>query len=66
MKIEELTGVTPSYYVECKAVARKKPKERQPFELPEKSDTSERVISYLTWRGIDRSIVLDLINEGRI
>jgi len=54
------TVVRPSF-----SYAREPPR-KTVFHLPERSDTNDRIIKYLLERGIDRNIIIDLIESGRI
>ena len=54
----------PSFYVPA-GKAREPPKATS-LNLPERSESSDRAITYLTGRGINRAIVKELIAQGRI
>ena len=54
------TVVRPSF-----SYAREPPRKTE-FHLPERSDTNDRIIKYLLERGIDRNIIIDLVESGRI
>jgi len=56
----ERTVARPSF-----SYAREPPKATD-FHLPERNDDNDRVVRYLTSRGIDRGIVHELVNCGRI
>ena len=65
MQINSGTVYEPSF-----SYARDRPErdtaQTNNFRLPERGDSNDSVITYLTGRGIDREIVLDLIEQGRI
>ena len=44
----------------------REPPRKTVFHLPERSDTNDKIIKYLLERGIDRNIIIDLIESGRI
>ena len=52
-----------NYDSEGKAVPEKKPEKRR-LLLPEKSETSDEVIAYLTGRGIDKDLIQACIRSG--
>lgn len=54
------TVVKPSF-----SYAREPPRKTE-FHLPERSDTNDKIIKYLLERGIDRNIIIELIESGRI
>lgn len=59
-QINERMGITPSSFsVQKKNV-------RAVFSLPQRSDSNDLMINYLTGRGIDKEIVLELMAQGRI
>ena len=60
LKINSGTVYRPSF-----SYARKSA-DIQKFTLPERNENNDRVINYLVGRGIDQSIVLDLIAKGLI
>ena len=53
-----MKGIIPSFFVEKKA--------EKVFQLPPKNDNSNVAIEYLCSRGIDKELVLGLIEEGLI
>jgi len=60
LKINSGTVARPSF-----SYAREPPRKTE-FHLPERSDTNDRIIKYLLERGIDRNIIIDLVESGRI
>lgn len=60
-QINERMGLTPSSFYSAP-----KPIDRGVFSLPQRSDSNDLAIKYLTGRGIDREIVLELMRAGRI
>jgi len=53
-----MKGMKPSFFVE--------EKEKKAFSLPSRSRTNDKVIGYLCSRGIDKSLIEDLIAEKMI
>ncbi len=60
LTIDSGTVTRPSF-----SYAREPPKTPK-FSLPERSDTNDRLIKYLLERGIDRNVIIELIESGRI
>lgn len=62
--INTLLGIDPS---ELKVIPPPAIEEKEEFKLPEKNDTFKHIIAYLIQtRGIDRDVVYDFINQGKL
>ena len=65
IQINSGTVYAPSFSYACDRPAADTSKTTE-FILPKGGDSNDSVIAYLTGRGIDREIVLELIERGRI